>query len=42
MNPILMQRGWRHALAVLTLVALLPLAVARLFLEPHWPVHKRR
>jgi hypothetical protein len=39
MNPILMQSGWRHALAVLTLVLLAPIAVANLYWET-WRWHR--
>jgi hypothetical protein len=42
MNPVLMQSGWRHALAVLTIVVLTPLAVAWLFIDPCWPPPRRR
>lgn len=41
MNPILMQSGWRHTLAVLTLVLLTPIAVANVFYET-WRWHRPR
>jgi hypothetical protein len=42
MHPIMMQSGWRHMLAVLTIVVLTPIAALWLFIEPHWPVRPRR
>jgi hypothetical protein len=39
MNPILMQSGWRHALAVLTIILLAPIAVANLYYET-WRWHR--
>jgi hypothetical protein len=44
MNPILMQSGWRHALAVLTIILLTPIAVANLYWETwRWrPTPSRR